>query len=502
MMGKMSKSLIAILLIFSVVFTFAACTRSGTDDVKTGEETPSVGEDETNGKETMEEEGGEEGGEEVTPTDFWDERYPAFDFGGRTVKVGIWWDYYYTSAHKDITDDPNLSNVEIAQMKLDNVRRIEKKYNCRIEYVNLGWEGIIESINTSIAAGSPECDIYLTDLQFGIPAVANGLAQDLKKIVPEYSDLFNEQKIIKPLTETEGLFGSIYLFAEQGLPTSGIYLGYNATMIEELGLEDPQELFKKGEWTWEKFAEYCRKGTQDKDGDGIIDVYGFGGVFTDLVNGLMMNNNASLAAGRTEGLSSKPTVEVLEFINRLYNVDKSARPWNPDDWNDNLLAWSDGKVMFWTAQAWLLKQEADAAAAEGGLPFEYRIVPYPIGPSGDGKVYSPPIGNWYMIPVGVKEPEKVFQIFEEFLGWHKGDPELRDDPTWFESCFQRTEDVELAYECAKNTKLDLWQYIGFDFGGTIWWPIVVNKDSTVSQVIEAAKPVLQDAIDNFFGKNQ
>ena len=128
-------------------------------------------------------------------------------------------------------------------------------------------------------------------------------------------------------------------------------------------------------------------------------MYGYGGIFTDLVNGLVMNNGGTIAGESTEGLSSPAVTEALEFINRIYNVDKSARPWNPDDWNDNLLAWSDGKVMFWTAQAWSLKQEADAAVAEGAeLPFEYRVVPYPQGPRGDGKIYSPVSGNWYFIP--------------------------------------------------------------------------------------------------------
>jgi multiple sugar transport system substrate-binding protein len=426
------------------------------------------------------------------------ERYPAFDFGGRTIKVGIWWDYYYTSIHTSINDDPGLSNAETAQMKLDNVRRIEEKYNCRIEYINLGWTPIIESINTSIAAGSPECDIYLTDLQFGIPAALNGLAQDLKKIAHPNSDLFGEQIVLKPL---EAL-GATYFFQEQGLPQSGIFLGYNATMIEDLGLEDPQELYNKGQWTWEKFAEYAKAGTRDTDNDGSIDVYGYGGVFTDFVNGIVMNNGGSIAGSATEGLSSKPVVEALEFINRLYNVDISARPWNADDWNDNLLAWSDGKVMFWTGQAWLNKQEIDAAANEGGtLPFDFHIVPYPVGPSGDGTIYSPVAGNWYIVPVGVKEPEKVLQIFEEFHNWHAGATEYRDDPTWFESCFTTMEDVELAYKCGTNLKMDLWTSMSdsFDFGGAIWWPIVVDKTSTVAQAVEAAKPVLQDALDALFG---
>lgn len=424
------------------------------------------------------------------------ERYPAFDFGGRTIKVGIWWDHYYTSKHTSINDDPGMSNSETATMKLLNVRRVEGKYNCKIDYVNLGWDPIIASINTSIAAGNPECDIYLTDLQFGIPAAANGLAQDLKKIAPKNSDMLNEQVVLKPL---EAL-GATYFVQEQGLPQSGIFLGYNATMINELGLEDPRSLFNKGQWTWDKFAEYAKAGTRDTDNDGTTDIYGYGGVFTDFINGLVMSNGGGIASSETEGLSSKEVIEAFEFINRLYNVDLSARPWNWDDWNDNLLAWSDAKVMFYTGQAWLNKQEIDAAANEGGsLPFDFHVVPYPTGPSGDGTPTSPVSGNWYFVPVGVKEPEKVLQIFEEYMNWHNGETGYRDDASWFESCFLTEEDVELAFECGRTLKLDLWNSLsGFDLGETVWDPIVVDKTATVAQAVEAAKPILQDALNNFF----
>lgn len=483
------KKLVSFLFILAMVFSLVACGNKEDDKGTDTGTTPAPSTSEDTDKP-----------DDVEPAPTEEpvvDKYPGFDFGGREIKVGLWWDYYYTSEHTDIADDPGLSNPETAQMRLDNVRRIEEKYNVKIKFVNLGWEGIIESINTSITAGTPECDIYYTDLQFGIPAAVNGLAQDLSSFVPADSDLFTDQIILKPL---EAL-GGTYFFAEQGLPQNGIFMGYNATMLDELGLEDPQALYARGEWTWEKFAEYAAAGTQDLDNDGTVDVYGYGGVFTDFVNGLLKNNGADLAATKTEGLSSQATVETFEFIDRIYNQDKSGRPWNWDDWNDNLLAWSDGKVMFWTGQAWLLKQEADAAVAEGAeLPFEYHVVPYPIGPSGDGTISSPVSGNWYIVPVGVQEPEKVFQIFEEFSNWHQGETELRDDPTWFESCFTTYEDVEIAFATGENLSLDVWDKLspGFDFGATLWGPIVVDKTSTVAQAIEAAKPVLQDSIDAFY----
>ncbi len=422
--------------------------------------------------------------------------YQAFDLGGRTIKVGLWWDYYYDSDNQDINDDPKLTNTETAQMKLDNVRRIEEKYNCKIDFVNLGWNGVINSINTSIPAGTPECDVYITNLQFSVPAAFAGLVYDLKDIALEGSDLFGKQSVIEPL---EGL-GGTYFFNEVGLPIGGVFMGYNRTMVEDLGLEDPQQLYKDGKWTWEKFAELAKAGTQDTNKDGTNDTYGFSGAWNQMIDQLVQNNGGSIAGSETEGLSSKPVMEVLEFVNKLYNEDKSVRPWNQDDWDDNVNAFVSGKVLFWSAAAWLLKQQNDLAAENGGeLSFDYGVVPYPIGPSGDGKLYSPPAGNMYMIPIGVEEPGKVLQVMEEFLNWYDGDTSYRDDPTWFESCFQTEEDVQIAYDCYENTKLDPWGALSpyFDMGSTVFFPICVDKEQTVSQAVEAAKPVLQGAIDYF-----
>lgn len=495
-MEKKCRKMIAILLCMVMVLSLAAC---GKKDEKNKAATSDGTVEETKDNEVVVDEKAEiEEAEEAVTTTVEEEVYQSFDFGGRTIKVGLWWDYYYTSDHKDISDDPGLSNAETAQMKLDNVRRIEEKYNCKIQFVNLGWEGIIESINTSIMAGTPECDVYLTDLQFGIPAVQNGLAIDISSLGADKLDVFNDKVVLKPLEA----MGGTYLFAEQGLPTNGIYLGYNKTMTDSLGLEDPQELYEKGEWTWEAFEKYCKAGTQDTNGDGTTDVYGFGGSFIDSINGFVLNNGGTIAATQTEGLSSKNVTEVLDLMDQIYNKDQSARPWNADDWNDNLLAWSDGKVMFWTAQAWTLKQEADAAVSAGAeLPFEYHVVPYPVGPSGDGSIKSSVAGSWYMIPVGTKEPEKVLQIFEEFMNWHNFNPEYRDDPTWMESCFTSEKDLEIAYACDEEEVLDLWngKLAGsFDFGRDVFFPLVVDKTSTVAQAVEASKQVLQDDINNFY----
>ena len=95
------------------------------------------------------------------------------DLGGRTIKIGIWWDEFWDSRYQTLDDvtaaGGEYPNAETMQMKLDKIRDIESRWNCKIEWVNLGWDGIMESINTSITAGTPDCDIYLTDPSSAFP---------------------------------------------------------------------------------------------------------------------------------------------------------------------------------------------------------------------------------------------------------------------------------------------------------------------------------------------
>ena len=117
----------------------------------------------------------------------------------RTIKIGTWYDIYYDSTHKDIYDDPSVSDEELAQMNFDALKKVEEKYNVRIEYVNLTYAGIQESINTSVLAGKPDCDIYLTEPSFGIPAVVNGYATNLQEVLPADADILTNQNYLRTI---------------------------------------------------------------------------------------------------------------------------------------------------------------------------------------------------------------------------------------------------------------------------------------------------------------
>lgn len=484
----MKKKVLAVLLAGMMVLSMAACgDDTGNSSDPGNNTTPGNSQENTSQSSGSGDEGTDaQGGSEATGHHA---PYEAKDMGGRTIKIGLWWDIYYDSEYQTLEDikaaGGSYDNAEAAQMQLDAVRAVEEKWNVKIDYVNLGWEGITSSISTSVTNGTPDCDIYLTDLQFGIAPVINGYAQKLSEIAPADSDILNDQTVF---TTFPVLGNDDYLFyLSSTIPTGALYLAYNESMLDELGLEAPEKLAERGEWTWEKFADYCSQLTRDTDGDGNTDVYGYGDVWTMTVQGLLASNNTMIAGSYTEGLSDPKTVEVFNFLDRLYNVDGSARPYS-DDWNDQLNALFQNKVAFAFIQYYQLTEHSD-------IDFNVRICPAPQGPNGDGSMTPIQITNCYFIPVGVEDATAVYEIFEELTNWYDYDTFYRDDPAWFESGFADEEQLELGYTEGYKSNSDMMNYVSGAPVGDVFYAICVNKDMSVSQAIESYKQQMQDALD-------
>ncbi|MDO4302947.1 MAG: extracellular solute-binding protein [Bacillota bacterium] len=412
----------------------------------------------------------------------------------RVIKIGTWYDHYYDSTHTDIHDDPSVADEELAQAHFDIVKEVEDKYNVEIQFVNLTYTGIQESINTSILAGQPDCDIYEVDLSFGIGAALNGYATNLEDILPEDQDIFNDQMVFSQVDI--GLDEGVYLFqsnsAEMVLANTYM-LAYNKQMLDEAGLEDPNALYERGEWTWDKWREYMLALTQDTDGDGVTDVYGYGSRWDFLVYNLLMSNGTAIASSATENLSSPEVTEVLDFIYNMYNVDHVANPWNSDDFDYNQNCYMDGRVAFWIDAAWISSANEDA-----NLEFDVVWCPWPIGPSGDeatNKFKNVSSGNAWMIPAGVEDPELVYNVFYDWQNWYHGDTDLRDgDLTWWEDCAITEENYAVMEYMGQRGAFDLWNSLGLEWD----WSQLLNGEMTAAQFQETYKQNVQDALDVFY----
>ena len=410
--------------------------------------------------------------------------------GRRIITIGTWYNQFYFSRHNAITDDPKMAFPETAQMRLDNLRAVEKKHNVVLDYVNLTFDGLQESMNISIPEGSPDVDIYEVDIKFGIPAVMEGYAVSLEAMDLFGTDVFESQNVLQALS-IPGQEES-YLFAPSNTGSVNAYvLAFNMDMINAAGLENPQDLYDRGEWTWEAWRKYLAALTRDTDGDGTADIYGFSGYWTYLLRNLLFSNGAAIAAGPKETLSAPETVAVLQFINTLYNEDKTARPWDESNWDINNSLYAAGLSGFWIGSDWLFDEQGGA-----DLPFEIGVVPWPCGPDGnkDLNSHSQPRSNWYFIPTGVKEPRFVYDVLFDWLNWYGGDLSLGADMKWSRSMYMT--DRNFAYATMMDSKpgFDVWESLGVNIELTT----MLKGERTPEDIAAEYAPQFQAALDRYF----
>ena len=428
----------------------------------------------------------------------------------RHILIGTTWDMYWDSTHESIDANPYYSGKETDQMIFANVKAIEEKWNVTFEYVNLLYSGAKESINTSILAGTPDVDIYTISLSIGAPAVANGYAVDMRDVLPaDHPLITGTDPIMTYINTGDGSVSLLTQNSKENMVGSTYPLSFNLQMIENANLEDPRDLVERGEWTWDKFLEYCIALTQDTDGDGVIDVYGFGGWPGDYMTEFLMSNGTYIAATATENLTSPEVAEVLQFVQDLNLVHGVMYP-VPDEngWDICRYLYRDQKVAFSPNAAWIMSSNDDYGYQSGTpvLDFDMVFVPWPVGPSGNAETNSQKVtdNTCYMIPVGVEDPELIFNVLYDLCNWFNGDLSIRDDEEALDWWFGVTaKDIDLQdhnfnvmYEMGQKQQFEMLSNMGFELP----FREFINGDYTVAQLQETYKQQVQDAIDSLMGK--
>ncbi len=454
----------------------------------------------------------------------------------RDITIGSWWRQYYASGDtmEDSIDWVNAQfaaddsaelqaekewNQGIAQHRFDNVAFLEDKYNCSFTWVNLTYTGTKESLQTSTLAGTPDCDIYQVDTPVAVPAQTNGLLLDLKTVLPADHDLFTDQRVLSYLDLGDG---KACIIKYQGGLSNTYPLGFNVQMLEQEGLEDPRELYARGEWTWDKFIEYCQKLTQDTDGDGQTDQYGFCGYLCDTFAQLLFSNGAAVAGSTTQTLTSAETGEVLQFLNDMYNTYKICYPYDYEYTSDGNITGSNpsdsmrdqynqGNIAFFPIAVW--KQNANGNypmdGSQGNLTWDTAYVQWPVGPSGD-QATNPGVnsadGNWFVIPVNVDQPALVANFLYDLYGWWQEDYDSNpiDDPKannwWYKETAKdealREANYAVQNDCLSRPGLELWESLAVP---DMSLERLIDGTYTPASFQETFAQPVQDALDATFG---
>lgn len=497
------KKLTALLLAGCMTISLAACsgnenpenTSTNTENLETEESSEESTEEssEESTEESTEESSEEsaEGAGEAAGEDPMSHN-PAVNLEGRVIKIGV--NYDYIPDNTDFVVDPNAENYDpvTVQNTLDCMKRVEEKYNCKIQYVNIPYDQRIEGITNSVMTGDYIADYIGLDIGQILPLAANDLLYAWEDFASMEDDWATDQKYTVPAGK---LFGKTYAINGSQPILLGDFVTVNNDIIDSLGLEaTPLELYERGEWTWENFLEICKKATQDTDGDGKIDQWGLSGPVSKWCTMLCGSNNALLVdeSSKTEMLSSPNTMEVFEFIDTLYNKEKVAMVVGEiNEWDSNKDAFSQGKSAFYWAENWLLPP------GDSRMPWEITILPCPKGPSGtDDKCWlQQMVGS--CIPKGVADPEAVYHVVEDLSMPIDFDYESAVDVLYDDMALRITNEDDMDRVVEISTKMGSIDASAGIPGYPAWDVLAAMYDEgkTPAQAVESYKQIAQDAID-------
>ncbi len=448
----MKKKLLALTLSASMLMSMAACGGESADDQTptpkpTTSGTEATPEPTKEGDKTPDATPTEEA---PTPTE-----EPKLDFGGRTVRIGS----YY-----DMTPDPNKDTFNKAFS--DRIKFVEDNYNCKIEFINVG--DYMSSYVTSVLAGDPSCEMgYMLTYKMLPALIEGGILQpisDLKDSNGESVVDFDKPWYLKSAVEASTYKNKVY-----GMPLMGADVQYgifwNKTLFKQYNLPDLYELYENDQWTWDKFKEIALAGNVDLDGDGEYDIHGFN-QRENLIWSFMSSNGADAVkktdAGVELALDSKEAQEALEaYADFMQNVPHLSG-WL-GDWQSQIWSFRDGQSMMcyeaWWISSGYLNPNADG---EGGMQDEWGFVPFPKGPSATGYAsYGKEASPWVMLN-GIENPEQVAQIMDQIYRIFGDDEEAYTDAVEasFEANARDPYAVEVCLELMPTVKIS--PLMGFD----------------------------------------
>lgn len=129
-----------------------------------------------------------------------------------------------------------------------------------------------------------------------VTLIGSGRSPDLIYLGSGYMPKFAAMEILQPVDDYISAEEVNYPEASKSFTWKGksyalrveqiqpYMIWYNKKLFEKSGLDDPYELWKAGNWNWEKFKELGIALTQDTDSDGSIDQWGFStaGIYTPM----------------------------------------------------------------------------------------------------------------------------------------------------------------------------------------------------------------------------
>ena len=334
--------------------------------------------------------------------------------------------------------DWNINPDSSGKTKPPEVVAFEEKYGGKIEWIQCTYEERYDQLATLINSGEGVDFFYAGNMD----AFPRGAVSGMFVPVDDYIDFDSPiWASVKEVNDSLMWNGQHYCTVLQttGDKTACVY---NRKTIQEAGLDDPADLYTKGEWNWDTFQEMLRK---------FVDVdnqhYGLDGWWFEF--GLMSTTGTVPVTVQNGELVNNIGTPAMERYIAIGTGDYG--------WEAHPEYIGEGKMLFYPVGTYVFYKTADQWKATFGE--DAFFVPMPKDPDADE--YYIPVGmDAYMFVKGGQNPEGVAKFLEckRFTKTDEtvkkiGDEQFQSDYGWTDEMM--TMHIGMQELADKNPSLDL-----------------------------------------------
>jgi len=346
---------------------------------------------------------------------------PYMELSNKTVK----WLSFYDPWHPSGSGNSKPISMEL----------FEKKYGGDVEYIETTWATQFDDLATSVLSGEG------VDIFPAIEAVPKCVISGITQSYDDYVDWENPLwQSVRGLNDTYAINGKHYLMACQS--TAGYVVYYNRKTIDDLGYDDPKELYENGEWTMDKFKSMLMDFVDPEAG-----TYGLDGWFNQtplyLASGVP---SISIKDGKMSNNLMDPNLErAMSFQYDLFKnglvLDKSKF-----SWNTQIQFMGEGKELFYIGGFYEVETAPEIWSEKFGE--DMFFVPIPRDEMADKYYYNAGI-DCYNLCTGAGNPEGAARLMECVIASYDDENAVRineekhkNDFGWTDEMIEMKKEVE------------------------------------------------------------
>ncbi|MCL2816269.1 MAG: extracellular solute-binding protein [Oscillospiraceae bacterium] len=173
--------------------------------------------------------------------------------------------------HRDLFSE-KINGEIINDAIFNRNKKIEEKYNIKINEIAVQYDQFIPKVSQAVKAGDDIYDTLCTHLVSEIATLAQGgnIIDLFSMPVIDFAKPWWNQGGIKDLSIARKLFilpGDLFILGNDSMEA----MIFNKSVLKENALENPYEIVKAGEWTFDKLIIMIKGVSKDLNGDGKMD---------------------------------------------------------------------------------------------------------------------------------------------------------------------------------------------------------------------------------------